>query len=268
MANSEEFEKARDEIVESTEELLAKSALTIIGSGKTHGAVETAVEIAEAGESVSEMVASASSEVFNERTIAAAVKALGSSATKALVGVMGVHEAAKKFGDNLGQIIYHESVLEAAMENFVKAYKDLDKIIRRQQFCKDEKTEPQKKDVPKTELTPPPTEPTTKTETPPVQEPSTTIEKPPVQEPTSEKPKTEEPPISPPPPTSEPRKVGLPYEPTSACGCNSSQGIGVSTQGFSALQTGMGNLGKCVDNFSNGPLTDYMKILKGLDSSY
>jgi hypothetical protein len=264
IANSEEFEKARDEIVESTEELLAKSALTIMGSGKIHGPVETAVEIAEAGEAVSEMVASATREEFDEKTLTATLKALGTGVTKALLGAMGVHEAAKKFGDNLGQILYHESVLESVMKNFEKADKDLQIIIRQQQQCKGEKTEPQKQDVPKTKPTPQPSEPTAKTETPPVQKPGTTAETPPVQEPSTDKPTTDEPPISPPSPTSQPRQVGLPYSPASECGCNSSQGIEVSTQGFSSLQTGTENLGKCVDNFNNGPVNLYIQTLNQL----
>ena len=256
ISNSEEFEKARDEIVESTIELLAKSALTIIGSGKIHGPVETAVEIAEAGEAVSEMVASATKEEFDERTLTATLKALGTGATKALLGAMGVHEAAKKFGGNLGQIILHESEMKDEMENFENADKALQKIIRQQQICKGEKTEPQKKDVPKTEPTPEPTEPTTKTETPPVKKPAATTEIP-----TDKESTIEEPPISPPSPTSEPRQVGLPYSPASECGCISSKGIGVSAEGFSALQTGMENLGKCVDNFSNGPVNGYIQTL-------
>ena len=266
VANSEEFEKARDEIVASTVELLAKSALTIIGSGETHAAVETAVEIAEAGESVSEMIASATKEEFSERTIAATLKTMQSSALKALVGAMGVHEAAKKFADNLGQIISHETTLKGAMKDFETAYKNLDQIIRNQEKCKGEKTEPQKQDVPKTEPTPNPTEPTTKTETPPVKEPTTSTQTPPVKEPTTDEPTTkepttEEPPISPPPPNSPPRQVGLPYSPASECGCNSSQGIGVSGEGFSALQAGMENLGKCVDTFSKGPVNAYIQTL-------
>ena len=256
VANSEEFEKARDEIVESTVELLAKSALTIIGSGKTHGVVETATEVAEAGEAVSEMMASATKGEFAERTAMATLKAMTTGATKALLGATGVYEAAKKFGGNLGQIILHESEMKDEMEIFENADKALQKIIRQQQICKGEKTEPQKKDVPKTESTPQPTEPTTKTETPPVKKPSATTEIP-----TDKESTTEEPPISPPSPTSEPRQVGLPYSPASECGCNSSKGIGVSMEGFSALQTGMENLGKCVDNFSNGPVNIYIQTL-------
>lgn len=212
-------------------------------------------------------MASATKGEFAERTAMATLKAMTTGATKAFVGVMGVHEAAKKFANNLGQIILHESALKDAMKSFEKAYKDLDQIIRNQEKCKGEKTEPQKQDVPKTEPTPQPTEPTTKAETPPVKEPTSSTQTPPVKEPATKEPATkepttEEPPVSPQPPTSPPKQVGLPYSPASECGCNSSQGIGVSGEGFSALQAGMENLGKCVDNFIKGPLTDYTQTLK------
>jgi uncharacterized protein Yka (UPF0111/DUF47 family) len=266
VANSEEFEEARDEIVESTEELLAKSALTIIGSGETHGVVETAVEIAEAGESVSEMMASATKEEFDERTLSATLKALGTGVTKALVGAMGVHEAAKKFGDNLGQILYHEEVLKSAMKNFEKAYKDLEEITRKQQICKGDKTGPQQQEEPKADQTPEPADPTPPTEPVPPVEPTPKTDTPPAkdqptEEPTAPEPGDEEPPVSPPPPTSEISQVGLPYSPDE-CGCNSSKGITVSSEGFAAIGTGMKNLGDCVDKFNTVSLADYQQALQ------
>ena len=262
ITGSEEYEKAGKEITESTIELAAKTALTIIGSGKTEGAVETAVEIAEAGESVSEMVASATAQKFNDQTIIATLKAVGSHAVKALAGAMGVHEAAKKFGENLGTLMGTEDELKSAMEEAENWNKQVQEIVRRQRLCRRSSEQPSGTDQPKTDPTPPPTKPTTKNETPPVQQPTTTPESPPSQEPAAGDTPAEEPPISPPPPTSEPRQVGLPYSPASECGCNSSQGIGVSGAGFSAMQTGMKNLGKCVDSFSKGPLTDYILTLK------
>jgi outer membrane biosynthesis protein TonB len=246
--------------VESTVELLAKTGLTIIGSVETHGAVETAVEIAEAGESVSEMIASATKEQFDERALSATLKALGTHVTKALVGAMGVHEAAKKFGDNIAQIIAGENDLKNTMESWDKAYKDLQRIDRLQQNCKGDKTEPEKKEEPKTDQTPEPTKPTPpkkpepKTETPPAKEQ-------PTEEPTPQEPGDEEPPVSPPPPTSEPRQVGLPYSP-SECGCNSSKGLTVSPEGFAAIGTGMKNLGDCVDKFNTVTLADYQQALQ------
>ena len=49
--------------------------------------------------------------------------------------------------------------------------------------------------------------------------------------------------------------------PADECGCNTPKGIDLSHEGFSALQAGMENLGNCVDNFSKGPLSDYIKTL-------
>jgi len=262
VAGSEEFEKARDEIVESTVELLAKAGLTIIGSGTTHGAIETAVEIAEAGESVSEMVASASKEEFDQRTLSATLKALGTGVTKGLVGAMGVHEAAKKFGDNLGQIILHESQLKDAMESWEKADKDKQRIDRLMQNCKGDKTEPKKQEEPKADQTPEPTKPTPpkepkpKTDTPPPKEP-------PTEEPITPEPGDEEPPISPPPPTSEQRQVGLPYSPED-CGCGKTKGIGISAKDIADIQAGTKNLGDCVEKFNSISVTDYSNTLKEL----
>ncbi len=266
VANSEEFEKARDEIVESTEELAAKTALTIIAAGKTEGAVETAVEIAEAGEAVSEMIGSRNQEEFNERTILATLKAVGTKAVKTLAGVAGVHEAAKKFGENLGQILYHEEVLKSAMENFEKAYKDLEEITRKQQICKGDKTGPQQQEEPKADQTPEPADPTPPTEPVPPVEPTPKTDTPPAkdqptEEPTAPEPGDEEPPVSPPPPTSEISQVGLPYTPDE-CGCNSSKGLTVSSEGFEAIGSGLKNLGNCVDKFNTLSLADYQQALQ------
>jgi len=262
VAGSEEFEEARDEIVESTVELLAKAGLTILGSGETHGAVETAIEIAEAGESYSELIASATNAEFAERSATTILKALGTHVTKAVVGAIGVHEAAKKFGDNLGQIILHESELKDANESWDKANRDLQRIERIQQTCKGDKTEPEKQEKPKADQTPQPTKPTPpkepkpKTDTPPAKEQ-------PVEEPTPPGPGEEEPPVSPPPPTTEPRQVGLPYSPED-CGCGKTKSIIVSTKGISDIMAGARNLGDCVDRFDKTSAADYLKALNEL----
>jgi hypothetical protein len=264
VAGSEEFEKARDEIVESTEELAAKTALTVIAAGKTEGAVETAVEIAEAVEAVSEMIGSKNQEEFNERTIIATLKAVGSKAVKTLAGVSGVHEAAKKFGENLGEILYHEEVLKSAMESWDKADKDLKRIDGLMQNCKGDKTEPKKQEEPKGDQTPeptkpiPPKEPKPRTDTPPAKEQ-------PTEEPVAPEPGDEEPPVSPPPPASEPRQVGLPYSPEE-CGCEKSKSISISSAGLSDLQAGVKNIGNCVEKFNSISVTDYSNALKELSA--
>ena len=69
ISGSKEFEKARDDLVRSTANLLAKAGLTIITSGETPSAAVNAVtDIAEAGAAISEMIASGSKEEFTEST--------------------------------------------------------------------------------------------------------------------------------------------------------------------------------------------------------
>ena len=190
------------------------------------------------------------------------MKAVGSKAVKTLAGVAGVHEAAKKFGENLGQILYHEEVLKSAMESWEKADKDLQRIDRLMQNCKGDKTEPKKQEEPKADQTPEPTKPTPpkepkpRTDTPPAKEQ-------PTEEPTTPEPGDEEPPISPPPPVSEPRQVGLPYSPEE-CGCEKSKSISISSAGLSDLQAGVKNIGDCVEKFNSSSLTDYSNALKEL----
>ena len=58
-----------------------------------------------------------------------------------------------------------------------------------------------------------------------------------------------------------PRQVGLPYEP-GGCGCEQSHKLTANSESLSTMQSGFENLQKCVDNFSNGPVTDYIKTLK------
>ncbi|MRR22776.1 hypothetical protein EG830_07320, partial [bacterium] len=60
LAGNPEFEKARDDLVSSTIELLAKAGLTIITSGEAPTrAIKTAADLAEAGAAISELIGSA-----------------------------------------------------------------------------------------------------------------------------------------------------------------------------------------------------------------
>lgn len=263
VTGSKEFEKARDDLTASAVDLLAKAGLTIISSGKSpSGAVNTATTIAEAGEAISEMIASGSRGEFFENTAKTAFKEINGKIAGAIVGVGEVYHAAKRFGENAGEILKHEAVLKSAMENWDKADKDLKRIEKLRQICKGDKTEPQKTEEPKAEPTPdpadpkPPVDPKPKTDPPPAQEPLTGDPEPPA-------PGDEEPPISPPPPTSELRQVGLPYSP-GECGCDNTKAISVSSEGFSTLQTGIKNIGDCVENFNSVSVTDYLNTLNEL----
>ena len=65
------------------------------------------------------------------------------------------------------------------------------------------------------------------------------------------------------PPEGEPKQIGLPFTPSEGCGCNSSKELTGTATGLSALESGLTNLGKCVEDFSKGPLTDYVTTLNG-----
>ncbi len=262
-AGSKEFEKARDELVSSTVKLLAKTGLTIIGSGHAEGAVETAIKVVEAGEAASEMLASANSHEFYEKAFEGALKAVGSSATKALVGVMGVHEAAKEFGENIGEILEHEEVLEVQEKGYEEAMENLKRIEKRQQFCKNGTGQPQAKEQPKSDQTPKSSEPTPPKDPTPTPKPKpTTGEQPNPTEPTPAEPKSGDEVIGDPePPTVPPRQVGLPYEP-SDCGCGQSKDLTIKSADFSKLGIGMKNLGDCVEKFRSTTLTDYQLSLQ------
>ncbi len=263
IAGSSEFEKARDDLVASTIDLLAKTGLTIISGGKTTGAVKTAAEIADAGAGLSDMLASGSHEELYVNGVKAAAGKIWGEAASTLVGLGEVAAAADRFYENIAEIQLHEEALKSALESYEKALKALEDVVRRQQICKRDETKPQKKEEPKAEPTPkpadpkPPVDPKPKTDTPPAQKPPT--------EPPTPKPGNEDPPISPPPPTSEPRQVGLPYSPDE-CGCGKTKDISVSSEGFSTLQAGVRNIGDCVENFNKTSVNVYANTLRELSA--
>ena len=270
VAGSKEFEKAGDDLVGSAVELLAKAGLTIIASGKSpSAAVNTAAKIAEAGSAISEMIGSASQGEFYENAVKTAFEEINGEVAGAITGVVEVAQAAKKFGQNAGQILMHEEVLKSAMEDWEKADRELKRIEKLQQICKGDKTEPQKQEEPKADQTPEPTKPTPPKEPKPPVEPKPKTDTPPGQKPPTEpptpKPGDEEPPISPPPPTSEPKQVGLPYSPEE-CGCGKTKSISVSSAGFATLQAGVKNIGDCVEKFNSIAVTDYSNTLKELEA--
>jgi hypothetical protein len=262
IAGSKEFEKARDDLVGSTIDLLAKVGLTIISGGKTTGAVKTAAEIADVGAGLSDMLASGSHEEFFVNGVKAAAGKIWGETVSTLIGLTEVAQAADRFYENIGEIKLHENALKSALESYEKALKALEDVVRRQEICKGDKTQPQQQEKPKTDQTPeptkpaPPKEPEPKTDTPPSKEL-------PPEEPTTPEPGDEEPPVPPTTPTGETRQVGLPYSPEE-CDCEESKSIGLSSAGFSALQAGIKNLGDCVEKFNSISVTDYSSTLKEL----
>jgi len=282
-AGSPEFEKARDELVSSTIELLAKAGLTIITSGKTSGAVETASTIAEAGSAVSEMIASANKGEFNTSAGKAAsgevfdksfhtflgerIGELWGKSLSAAIGVVEVGQAAYKFGQNAGEILKHEDVMQGLADNYEQAMRNLERITKRQQFCKNgtEKQQPQEK--PKPDQPTPPKEPTPDPKKPtPPKEPTPKTQEPPVTKPQPEEPIADDEVIGDPePPVVPSKQVGLPFEP-SDCGCDKSKNLTVKASDFSALGTGVKNLETCVENFRTTTLADYEDALKSISA--
>lgn len=281
VAGSEEFEKARDELVSSTVELLAKAGLTIIANGATTGVVKVAAEIADKGSALSDMIASAnleelknsigktaSGESFEkivETQFGEKVGELWGKSLSAAIGVAEVQQAAQKFADNIGEILKHEDAMTSLMDSYEKAMRNLENITKRQRFCKNEPEKPTPHEKPKPDQSAkpdeptPPAEPKPKTTEPPVQERQTT-------EPTTEQPATgDEVLVDPEPPAQPPKQVGLPYEP-SDCGCNQTKELATSSAGFSALGTGIKNLGNCVENFKSTSLSDYDLALHELSA--
>ena len=276
VAGSPEFEKARDELVSSTIELLAKAGLTIITSGKTSGAVKVAAEIADKGSALSEIIASSNPEELKnnigktaagesfeqiiENQFGEVVEGLWGKSLSAAIGVAEVQQAAQKFGDNIGEILKHEEVMKGVAENYEKALRDLKRITYRQQFCKSKTEEPKTQEEPLADKTPqlkeptPPVKPEPKTDEPPVQEPQP-------DEPTAD----DEVLVDPEPPVVPPKQVGLPFEPTD-CGCGKSKDLTINSADFSIMGAGMKNLGGCVEDFRTTSLTDYQNALQELSS--
>lgn len=281
-AGSKEFEKARDELVSSTRDLLAKAALTIVANGKSPTtAIKVAAEIADKGAALSEMFASsnmeelkdnigktASGESFEqivEKQFGEKVGDLWGKSLSAAIGVAEVQQAAKKFGDNIGEILKHEDVMEGLADNYEQAMRNFDRITKRLNVCKGETQQPPSKEQPKTDPTPKPKDPTPPKEPTPKPEP-TKGEQPNPTEPTPAEPTADDEVIGDPePPVVPPKQVGLPYEPAD-CGCDNTKDLTVKSADFAAMGTGIKNLGKCVDDFKKTPLNDYLLALQEISA--
>jgi len=141
VAGSPEFEKARDELVSSTQELLAKAALTIIANGKSPTKViDVAAEIADKGAALSEVIASSNPEEMKdnigktaagdsfekivEKKFSETVSDLCGKSLSAAFAIDEVQKAAKKFGDNVGEILKHDDVMKGLMDNYEQAMRN------------------------------------------------------------------------------------------------------------------------------------------------
>jgi len=282
-AGSPEFEKARDELVSSTQELLAKAALTIIANGKSPTTViKVAAEIADKGAALSEVIASSNPEEMKdnigktaagdsfekivEKKFGEAVSDFWGKSLSAVFAIDEVQKAAQKFGENMGEILKHDEVMKSLMDNYEKAMRDLDRITKRLNVCKGNSAQPKSKEQPKTDQTPKPKDPVQPQEPVKPKDPAPKTEtptnpEPPVTEPTAD----DEIFVDPEPPTVPPKQVGLPYEPAD-CGCNSSKDLTIKSADFSSLGSGLKNLGNCVENFRSTSLTDYQSALQEIST--
>lgn len=274
LAGNPEFEKARNDIVGSTIELLAKAGLTIITSGKTPSRiVNTAADLAEAGAAISELIGSSTGAELGQNALKNAVGQLGGDLVNTLVGVVEVGQAGYKFGENAGQIIRYENAMKGALENLEQAEKNFKEIERLQRICKGNTEEPKKQEPPKTVQPPEPDDPIPTPEDPaPTSQPKPGKEQPPDRdpgdepvtgEPEKDEPGEPEPPDNPPPTTELPPQVGLPYEPGD-CGCDKQKTVGIAASDISTLDTGIKNLSNCVDRFTKTSVADYSDALTEL----
>jgi hypothetical protein len=295
MAGSKEFEKARDELVSSYVELLAKVGLTIVTGGKTKGivtkvvagkdviskAIPRAAQIADYGSALSEIIGSSnteelagnvakptSGEAFErivELKFGETTKDLYGKSLSAVIGLVEVGFATDKFYDNVGKLVHHEDMLEKFKKMMEKAERDLEYIQSRQNICKRQKGESDESEIPLADLPPLTDKPTAPTKpTPPTKQADTPVQEPKNNETPAEKPTTdEEVLVDPEPPTIPPRQVGLPYEPDD-CGCDSSKNLTVTAKDLSTLGAGLKNLGECAKNFKSISVTDYQNALTEL----
>ncbi len=282
VAGSPEFEKARDELVSSTRELLAKTALTIIANGKSPTKViEVAAGIADKGAALSEVIASSNPEEMKDNIGKTAAgdsfekivknqfgEVVGDLYGKSLSAVFAIDEvqkAAKKFADNMGEILKHDDAMEGRMENYEQAMRNFDRFSKRLNICKGDTERPQSKEQPKSDQSPKPSDPKTPKEPTPKPEPATSEQPKSMETKPSEPTAEDEVLVDPEPPTIPPKQVGLPYEP-SDCGCGKSKDLTVKSTDFSMLGTGLKNLGECIEQFRSTSLTDYQQALEELSA--
>lgn len=294
-AGSKEFEKARDELVSSYVELLAKIGLTITTQGKTTGIVTKvekgkeviseviprAAQVADYGSAFAELVGSSNLEEFagnvakptSGEAFERAVKLKFGEVTEglygkslgAIIGLAEVYQATDKFYNNVGQLVHHEDMIEKFQKNLELRDNELKVIRSRQQFCGKKQAKTNNDDIPLADLKPLPGEKA------PKQEPSPKTEPPKVEQPQSKESGTKPPStkddvkVETEPPKNPPRQVGLPYEPDD-CGCNQSKSLTVSAADFSTISAGIQNLSKCAKDFQTASLSDYKLALQELST--
>ena len=277
---SEDFARASDRIAESTGNLAIKMGGAIIGSlsgGKVDAGVKTAAKIYGVGSNLLDFVTGLAEgeNLGTASNMAQMIVELGGTDNQqAVASAIETIQAAYEFGEDLGSLISTDRQLKEAVKWAEHWNKYIEDVVRRQRICRDSDEEPKgteqppkepkAKEQPPKDPVPPKTDPEKPTPQPDKPKPKTeepSGDEPPVEDPTGDDPgDTDDPPV---PPTSEPKTIGLPFAPSEDCGCKSSKDLSGDESGLSALESGLTNLGKCVEDFSTGPLTDYVNTLKG-----
>lgn len=276
IVGTKEFEELDSKIAESTGNLAIKTTGLIIGTlagGTTAGAgVETAAGIYGKASNVMDILkgGAALSQVSNLSQLI--VELGGSAMQQAIAGSIETLQAAKEFGETLGKMIGANRELQSAIKEADHWNKVIQDIVSRQKLCrgnqsaqpgaqKPANTEPAGTSPEPATNPEPATEPTAQTQNPPAQKPVEPAGNQ-VDEPTNPDNPSEDGTENPPtPPTGEPRQIVLPYSPAE-CGCSQAQNLEANEAGFTSLQTGMENLGDCVETFSKGPLISYIQTLQ------
>jgi hypothetical protein len=243
-------------IGKSTGSLLAKLGSVIIGSlsagsGASHS-VERLAGIISAGTRIEGVLEGGNPETA---AIMTQLQVLGIEVPNLIAETVELHEAAEKFGEDLGFLEGTAEKLENIrnwIDHWVRMIED---IARRKKLCKEQTQEPKRKTDPQ----PTKKDPTsTRTPKPTPQEPPTPTEPVPGDGDTG----TGEPP-SPPPPTTSVGTRGLPYsnEP-GKCGCSKTAGPGqisasTDSSGIADIHSGVENLKQCTDQFNKFALADF-----------
>ena len=269
---SKEFEKASDRIAESTGNLAIKTGGLIIGTlagGTAAGkGVKTAAGLYGQASNMLDIILDGGDVVKQVSNFSQVIVEIGGTAMEqAIAGAIETLDAAEEFGEDLGALLATNIRLKGATQVYEQANRQVERISGLQSICR-KGTKPQpKKEQPTANSQKPKTDPTPTPKQDVTPKPEPTNPTPKTEESTAQEPQTEEPTtddevlVDPERPPIPPRQVGLPYE-SGDCGCDKSRALSPTSESFSAMQTGFENLQKCVDNFSSGPLTEYIKTLK------
>ena len=267
---SEEFEKAANEIAKSTYDMAEKTALLIMSTSGATGAAKTVSDVLSAAAAIKDFVNSDTDMEKTSNGLQILVAQLGSDAQQAVAGVTETMSAAGKFGINLGTLMATNIRLKGAAEVYEQANRQIINISALQNICKKGTNPQQKQEQPTTKSEQPTANPAPATE--PAQKSGTSSQKTEAQSApeteaqqpqdadSGESPPEEEVLVDPELPPIPARQVGLPFN-SGDCGCENTQSISTIKEGLTSMQNGMERLNECVDNFSKGPLTDYLTTL-------